>query len=557
MRRLFAISPVLLIAAAAVLAVSLCFLVGCNSNSLPKRIFLITLDTTRADSIDLKEPGKGHTPNLARLAAEGAYYENAFSLIPITLPSHASMFYSLPPHRLKIYNNGQVRNVHSPSLAQLLAGKDFFTAAVIALGVLKSDFLMNKGFQMFIETFKPYLWERRADEVTADTRRLIEKIETGKTGSTHKRSFYWVHYADPHEPYFPPCKDGMFTLFLNGKTLFSCHSTEWATVSVQLDLKPGENRLHFAVTLPAAFDKFQGTRVEYIKYKDFRLQTSPAEGGGQTVSPVVTYPEDWTEKKDKQTLHRYSSGLHSVLLLTNPGKKNLAVKLDFLYQLHLDKESNKRFYREEVSFMDAQIGELTAYLKEKGWYEDSAFVIMGDHGEGLGEYNEHFGHIHYLNGVYSRVPLILAGKGITQRGKQELPVSNLHIAPTILDLAGVKKPSFMLGQSLLGKVEPKTILLETYAPEAYFDAFSLVDYPWQAVFYPGRAENKMDFYNLQTDPLGVTPLDAARIGETGKAARANLVNSLLNISRIITATKGKIGKSSPRHREILKSLGYL
>ena len=80
-----------------------------SKRSSPDYIFLITIDTTRADHIDYSPTNNSRTPNLGRLAAAGMYFENAYSVIPITFPSHAAMFYSLPPHVFKIYNNGQER----------------------------------------------------------------------------------------------------------------------------------------------------------------------------------------------------------------------------------------------------------------------------------------------------------------------------------------------------------------------------------------------------------------------------------------------------------------
>jgi hypothetical protein len=152
-----------------------------------------------------------------------------------------------------------------------------------------------------------------------------------------------------------------------------------------------------------------------------------------------------------------------------------------------------------------------------------------------------------------QVPLILSGKGIPAKGKRLEPVTTLNIAPTILDLAGIKTPRFMQGQSLLKPLAGKRILLETYSPEAYFDAFSIIDFPYQISFYPGRRENKTEFYHLVDNISG----DAARQLPGAEKARTALINSVLKISRIITATKGKIGKASKRHQEILKSLGYL
>lgn len=164
---------------------------------LPEHIFLITLDTTRADAVDYRTTGNDRTPNLAALAAAGMRFDNAYSVIPITTPSHAAMFYSLPPHVFKIYNNGQERAVPYPALAEIMKRNGYATGAVISLAVLKSEFGLARGFDHYLENFKPGLWYRTAAEVNRDAFALIDKMKSG-------RSFIWIHYSDPHEPYSPP-----------------------------------------------------------------------------------------------------------------------------------------------------------------------------------------------------------------------------------------------------------------------------------------------------------------------------------------------------------------
>lgn len=563
-RRLYILLP-LLILLAAIAAKTAC---GSAAPIEPDAIFLITLDTARADYFDYSLEDNTLTPHFARLASEGQYFENAYALSPITLPSHASIFYSLPAHRLKIYNNGQVQKVTRPTVTQLLKGKGYRTGAVISLGVLTSDFGLNKGFEYYIENFKPYSWIKNAEEVNRDAFDLIKKIEKEKGG--REKSFYWVHYSDPHDPYFPPVKDGDFTLSLNGRQVFSCGSTEHAVVKMETLLQPGKNSLVFFTEIPTVFKTFNDceVKVEYIKYRGFSIQTQSEEANQDARYMEVVPPADWTSKEKNQDVNYYSSQLHSELFIRNKGKKPLPVTLRFHYSLHVNDVARKAFYKEEIRYMDRRFGELIAFLKEQNLYERSAFIVIGDHGEGLGEYRNHFGHIHFLNKLYSRVPLIAAGAGITGQGKRQEPVSTLHIAPTILDLANIKKPGFMLGESLLNPLSTKKqnkILLETYSPEAYFDAFGLIDYPWQIIFYPGKKGGKLEFFDLENDPLGTVNLNEmpnaaanARVNtDKVKKIKTELINSILKISRIITATKGKSGKASQRHREILKSLGYL
>lgn len=521
-------------------------LVGSGCNSQPTYIFLVTLDTTRADYIDYSLSGNILTPHLAELAFQGEYFENAYALIPITLPSHASMFYSLPPHWLKIYNNGQIQKVSWPSVTQLLKGNGFATGAVISLGVLKTEFGLDKGFDRYIENFNPYLWTKHADEVNQEAFRLIPQTLREKPGEKY---FFWIHYSDPHEPYFPPAKSGTFTIMVNNLEVFRSRSTEQPAVNIEFTLTPGKNSIIFNTEVPDNFNDYAGgpVQVRYIKYQDFSLEPVAKDVDVETI-----ISDQWKTKKTRTGTNYYANEKKSGFSLFNRSREPITVNLRFIYRLWVDDASRKRLYKEEIKFMDRQLGKFLEFLKKENLYDNAVFIIMGDHGEGLGEYRNHFGHIHFLNQSAVKVPLIIAGKGINSRGKRQELVSNLNIAPTILDIAGVKKPGFMLGHSLLKSLPRTKLLLETYAPEAYFDAFSIIDYPYQVIFYPGRRDEKLEFFDLESQGTG----GIKNKNQQGKI-RTDLVNSVLKISRIITATKGKIGGVSERHQEILKSLGYL
>jgi arylsulfatase A-like enzyme len=567
MKRIFLI---LLSVLLPVLFVIIIVSMGPGNGGVPQRIFLITLDTTRADHFDYRLTDNTLTPHFAKLASEGQYFENAYALIPITLPSHSSMFYSMPPHRMKLYNNGQVQDIPRPTVTQLLKGKGFHTGAVISLGVLKTDFGLSKGFEHYIENFKPYAWIKKADEVNRNAIELVKNLEMQKASKeTGERSFYWLHYSDPHEPYFPPCEDGDFSVSFNGNNVFSCRSTEYALIKLNLELYPGNNTLVLNTVVPTALKNYKNcdVKVEYIKYHEFTVDFPSEEGENKpndTGSPYsILPPVDWTQKEEDGVVDYYSKNLHSEITIRNPRDKTVTVELHFLYSMHVDEAARKEFYKEEIRYMDRTFGEFVDFLKKQDLYKGSAFIVMGDHGEGLGEYHGLYGHVHFLNKIFTRVPLIAAGTGIPKKGKREEVVSTLNIAPTILDLAGAATPDFMQGQSLLKPIFPRKLLLETYSPEAFFDAFSLIDFPWQIIFYPGRQTNKLEFINLKTDALGTIDLNNINTitgeakSDSVKKIKTGLINSVLKISRILTATKGKFGNTSERHREILKSLGYL
>jgi len=81
---------------------------SCTKPAAKDNLILITLDTQRADFISAYGTQNASTPNIDALAQRGVIYENCYTLIPITLPAHASIFFSQPPHEIKNYNNGQV-----------------------------------------------------------------------------------------------------------------------------------------------------------------------------------------------------------------------------------------------------------------------------------------------------------------------------------------------------------------------------------------------------------------------------------------------------------------
>ncbi len=513
-----------------------------SKRSGPDYIFLITLDTTRADYIDYSPTNNAHTPNLGRLAAAGMYFENAYSVIPITLPSHIAMFYSLPPHVFKIYNNGQERPLPYPGLAEIMKSKGYATGAVISLAVLNKNFGLNKGFDHYLENFPPGLWYKTAAEVNRDSFSLIRKLKD-------KKAFFWIHYSDPHEPYFPPVGNEKFTVNCNGKSVYTSYSIQQPLVSLELNLEPGANTIRLDTETPAMLQDSRTFTV--INYADLKI-TALAPGADITLS----FSADLVRHDERHGLVTYKSKLNSSsLTITNKGQKACRAKLGFVYQLKIGNEAKAALYEKEIKYLDEQIGRLLDFLRQEKLYDKSTFLVMGDHGEGLGEYQSHFGHIHYLNKAYVHVPFIISGKNIPRRGAQSGLVSNFNVAPTLLDLIHAKKPKAMVGKSaLVESSQDARLFLETYSPEAYFDAFSVIRFPRQIIFYPGRPGDSMEFIDLQRDRFGIKNL----ITEPDPSGqRAEMIRSVLQISRIITANKRNQDSLNKKTMDTLKSLGYL
>ncbi|MBW2292914.1 MAG: sulfatase-like hydrolase/transferase, partial [Deltaproteobacteria bacterium] len=139
---------------------------GCRRKRLPgapKNVILLVLDTTRADHV--APIGKrARTPNLRRMAREGTTFTRAYSHIPITGPSHSSMFTSLYPREHGVLNNGQNLSGSHSTLAEIMRDAGYHTVAFMSLMTLDRRYGFNQGFAEYHDRFG-HDWWKRADAI--------------------------------------------------------------------------------------------------------------------------------------------------------------------------------------------------------------------------------------------------------------------------------------------------------------------------------------------------------------------------------------------------------
>ena len=71
-------------------------------------VLIITLDATRADRLGCYGYPKAGTPNLDALAAGGVRFENAVCQVPLTGPSHCSLFTGVYPFVHRVHDDGKI-----------------------------------------------------------------------------------------------------------------------------------------------------------------------------------------------------------------------------------------------------------------------------------------------------------------------------------------------------------------------------------------------------------------------------------------------------------------
>jgi len=166
-------------------------------------VLLITLDTTRADHLGCYGYPPAKTPHLDGLAREGIRFARVYCPAPLTLPSHCSIMSGLYPVTHKVRNNGHDLPPGIKTLADILKGRGYATAAFVSSFSVDSRFGIGRGFDVYDDTFQSQLplkssnAERRAEETFGRFSRWLEN-------NRGNRFFAWVHYYDPHLPYDPP-----------------------------------------------------------------------------------------------------------------------------------------------------------------------------------------------------------------------------------------------------------------------------------------------------------------------------------------------------------------
>ena len=347
-------------------------------------VFLVTIDTLRADHVGCYGYKAIETPALDALATDGVRFTHAFTHTPITNTSHASILTGLLPSAHGVTDFGFPLAPEHKTWAELLKKKGYQTAAFIGAVILDSSALapgFDRGFD-FYDNFPAKTAskerfgrvERRGMDVVQHAEGWLGKHRTGPR-------FVWVHLFDPHDPYEPP---------------------------------------------PPYSEK----------YKD------PYDG--------------------------------------------------------------------EIAYADSALANFIAFLKKTGAYPNAVVIVVGDHGEGLGEHGEET-HGLFLYDSTLHVPLILKMPGGAKRGVVvDAQVRTTDILPTVLSLTKVPAPPELSGESMLPLIQQQAVS---------HDLLAETDYPLRFGWSPlkaFRAGNvkfieapRPELYDLKSDPGELKNLFAA------------------------------------------------
>lgn len=210
------------------------FLGPATTESMPKRlaaveqdlpnIILIVIDTLRADHLPFYGYSRQTAPRLSELAGRGMLFDNIYASASDTRPSIATLFTSLYPAAHQTNRQRDFLSDSLTTLAEVLQERGYRTLGVSANANVSPTFGYHQGFDEFWagEVESPLrltllgrlaedLLKEKADWIFGEPVGVVPRADVVTEVSlqwleeeVENPFFLYLHYIDPHAPYFPP-----------------------------------------------------------------------------------------------------------------------------------------------------------------------------------------------------------------------------------------------------------------------------------------------------------------------------------------------------------------
>ena len=361
-------------------------------------VVILVLDTARADYVDTTQPA-AVTPNIAAVAESGTAYTEAFSSAPWTMPSHASLFTGTYSSTHGAHAGHRRLETDHITLPEVVAEHGYETVAASNNAWVSDAFGFGRGFETFYRGWQLIQSETDLGEVglTKDGRALwlslLRRLFDGNPLSNALNAAY-AKYR-----------------FSSQRDSGAARTTEW----IQEWLRTRSQERPFFL---------------FGNYLEPHLPYQPPKAHAQQYLPDdVSYDEAMDVP---QNAWRYLT--------------------DQLSLSERDFEILRGLYKAELSYLDSHIGTLCETLHATGQWENTLFVIVGDHGENIGEHGL-MDHQYGLFDTLLHVPLVITGGSFTNGGHHDQLVQLLDVVPTLLDEMTLAAPA--LRDQLVGTPLPQ------------------------------------------------------------------------------------------------------
>lgn len=441
----------------------------------PRNVIFILSDDHRYDFMGFtgKVPWL-ETPNMDRLAREGAYFPNTFVTTSLCSPSRASILTGLFSHTHTVIDNQSPAPEDLVFFPQYLQEAGYQTSFFGKWHMGDASAHPRPGFDHW-ESFRgqgayynPTL-NINGNEVEYGDSTYITDLLTA-------HSLEWLKDRDKDKPFF---------LYLSHKAV---HSNFLPAKRHRGDYEGEE------IIYPPSYN----TSDQQVKGK--RKFNSPELSGETSNSQPYLQDEYYGEGRmpDWQKMQRES--WHGV---------------DYMYHGSIDFGEFFKRYCETLKAVDDGVGDILEYLDKEGLAESTMVIYMGDNGFSFGEHGlidkRHF----YEESV--KVPFLVRLPEIMEGGQTiENMVQNIDVAPTILEMAGIQKPEHMQGRSIMPIVKGEEAAWRDRIFYEYYWEYSYPQTPtmhgvrtdrYKLIRYHGIWDTN-EFYDLEEDPYEMNNLIA-------------------------------------------------
>ncbi len=434
-------------------------------------IILIMTDQQRADTIGALGAPWMRTPQLDRLATEGATFSECFVTSPVCVGARASLFTGKYPHGCQVFSNFQP---WEPTWVRLLADQGYHCVNIGKMHINPYDapggfhqrlIMENKDRPLFLEERDRAIYDEW--DKALHSRKLV------------KPSRYNRHAADP-EGYKQAL--GAFTWHLDA----DMHPDHFIgdTACWWIADRKNTDPLFLQIGFPGPHPPYDPLPEALAAYADVDLPC-----------PEVTAAELRAQPRAQQALrdNMIDFNFDSIAWRRDVSREDL---------LRL-----RRHYAANVSMIDHQLGRILQALDARGYLDDALVIFTSDHADALGDH----GHIQKwtMYDTVVRVPLIFWSKNLDVRpGRRDELVQMFDIAPTVLEAAGAPVPADFEARSLWGSLaqradhRPREAVYAELARDHIQTGSEFIlmrrDLRWKIVVYLDDTYGEL--YDLEADP---------------------------------------------------------
>jgi arylsulfatase A-like enzyme/predicted Zn-dependent protease len=188
----------------------------------PRSLLLVSLDTVRADRLGSYRYAAARTPRIDALASSGLRFEQATTVVPLTLPAHASLMTGTFPGWHGVRDNGGFYlDDDQRTLAEILKDQGYRTGGFVGSFVLDRRWGIAQGFDRYFDEFDLDKFADAAgmDMIQRPGSDVVDRALAWLGENRDQRFFAWVHLYDAHTPYeapesvqsqFPRTRDGAY-----------------------------------------------------------------------------------------------------------------------------------------------------------------------------------------------------------------------------------------------------------------------------------------------------------------------------------------------------------